>query len=68
MSVSSGLLAALRDTVGAVHVRTDPDVIEANVVDWTGRFRGATGAGRSSHSAPSQRELPPPRRKLRAGR
>ncbi len=44
MSVSSGLLAALRDTVGAVHVRTDPDVIEANVVDWTGRFRGATGA------------------------
>ena len=44
MSVSSGLLAALRDTVGAVHVRTDPDVIAANVVDWTGRFRGATAA------------------------
>ena len=44
MSVSSGLLAALRGTVGAVNVRTDPDVIAANVVDWTGRFRGATAA------------------------
>jgi FAD/FMN-containing dehydrogenase len=44
MSVSSGLLAALRDEVGSVNVRTDPDVIEASVVDWTGRFRGATDA------------------------
>ncbi len=44
MSVSSGLLAALRDAVGATHVRTDPDLVEANVVDWTGRFRGATAA------------------------
>ncbi|MDP9331927.1 MAG: FAD-binding oxidoreductase [Actinomycetota bacterium] len=44
MSVSFRLLAALRDTVGAAHVRTDPDVIEANVVDWTGRFRGASPA------------------------
>ncbi|MDQ1454703.1 MAG: hypothetical protein QOH28_323 [Actinomycetota bacterium] len=44
MSVSSGLLAALRDAVGASHVRTDPDVIEANVVDWTGRFRGVSPA------------------------
>jgi FAD/FMN-containing dehydrogenase len=44
MSVSSGLLAALRDTVGATHVRTDPDVVTANVVDWTGRFRGSTPA------------------------
>ena len=44
MSVSSGLLTALRDTVGAAHVRTDPDVVAANVVDWTGRFRGATPA------------------------
>ena len=44
MGVSSGLLAALRDEVGALNVRTDPDVIAANVVDWTGRFRGATDA------------------------
>jgi FAD/FMN-containing dehydrogenase len=49
MSVSSGLLAAdllreLRDAVGPVNVRTDPDVNAANVVDWTGRFRGATPA------------------------
>jgi FAD/FMN-containing dehydrogenase len=44
MSVSSGLLAALRDAVGPAHVRTDPDLNAANVVDWTGRFRGATDA------------------------
>lgn len=44
MSVSSDLLAALRDAVGATNLRTDPDVIAANVVDWTGRFRGTTAA------------------------
>jgi len=44
VSVSSGLLSALRDVVGATHVRTDPDVVAAQVVDWTGRFRGATPA------------------------
>jgi len=44
MNVSSDLLAALRDAVGDAHVRTDPDVITANVVDWTGRFRGASPA------------------------
>jgi FAD/FMN-containing dehydrogenase len=44
MSASPGLVAALRDEVGAVNVRTDPEIIAANVVDWTGRFRGATEA------------------------
>jgi FAD/FMN-containing dehydrogenase len=44
MSASSGLLAALRDVVGVANVRTDPDVIAANLVDWTGRFRGETDA------------------------
>ncbi|HEV7523387.1 MAG TPA: FAD-binding oxidoreductase [Acidimicrobiia bacterium] len=44
MTVSAELLAALQDAVGDPHVRTDPDVIAANVVDWTGRFRGATPA------------------------
>ena len=49
MSVSPGplgadLLRALRDAVGPVNVRTDPDVNAANVVDWTGRFRGFTDA------------------------
>ena len=44
MSASSGLLAAVRDVVGAANVRTDPDVIAANLVDWTGRFRGETDA------------------------
>ena len=44
MSVSSDLLSALREVVGGAHVRTDPDVIAANVVDWTGRFRGSTAA------------------------
>src|SRR3954471_927602 len=38
------LLSTLRAAVGAAHVRTDPDLVEANVVDWTGRFRGATPA------------------------
>jgi len=40
----SDLLAALRDIVGPTNVRTDPDVVAANVTDWTGRFRGATPA------------------------
>ncbi len=44
MSVSSDLLSALREVVGGAHVRTDPDVIAANVVDWTGRFHGSTAA------------------------
>ncbi len=44
MTVPPGLLAALRDEVGAVNVRTDPEVVAANVIDWTGRFRGATDA------------------------
>ncbi len=34
----------MRDAVGPSNVRTDPDVIVANVVDWTGRFQGATDA------------------------
>jgi FAD/FMN-containing dehydrogenase len=44
MNASSEVIAALRDAVGATHVRTDPDLVAANVVDWTGRFRGATPA------------------------
>jgi FAD/FMN-containing dehydrogenase len=38
------LLATLRDVVGAAHVVTDPSVTEGQVVDWSGRFRGATPA------------------------
>jgi FAD/FMN-containing dehydrogenase len=44
MRASPGLLAALRGEVGIAHVRTDPDVVAAHVIDWTGRFRGATPA------------------------
>ncbi len=44
MSDSSRLLESFRDAVGAEHVRTDPDVVAAQVVDWTGRFRGSTDA------------------------
>ena len=40
----SGLLAALRAAVGGRHVLTDPDVVAAYETDWTGVFRGATGA------------------------
>jgi FAD/FMN-containing dehydrogenase len=34
----------LRDIVGPAHVLTDPDVVDSYSVDWTGRFRGHTGA------------------------
>jgi FAD/FMN-containing dehydrogenase len=44
MRASPGLLAALRKAVGTTRVRTDPDVVAANVIDWTGRFRGTTPA------------------------
>ncbi|MDQ1386185.1 MAG: hypothetical protein QOG65_3564 [Actinomycetota bacterium] len=44
MGVSDDLLSALREIVGAPNVRTDPDLVTAHVVDWTGRFRGATPA------------------------
>lgn len=37
-------LAALVDAVGADHVLTDAEVTAGHVVDWTGRFRGATPA------------------------
>ena len=42
--LADDLLAALRDTVGPARVLTDPDVVASHVVDWTGRFRGATPA------------------------
>jgi FAD/FMN-containing dehydrogenase len=38
------LIAALRIAVGDAYVRTDPDLVAANVVDWTKRFVGATPA------------------------
>jgi FAD/FMN-containing dehydrogenase len=44
MSASPALLTALRGIVGDAHVRTDADVVAGHVVDWTGRFRGATPA------------------------
>jgi len=34
----------LRTIVGDAYVQTDPDVVAAHVVDFTGRFRGATPA------------------------
>jgi FAD/FMN-containing dehydrogenase len=44
MNASFDVVAALRDAIGSAHVRTDPDVVAANVVDWSGRFRGSTPA------------------------
>jgi FAD/FMN-containing dehydrogenase len=38
------LLDELRDCVGGAHVITDPDVVAAQTVDWTQRFRGSTAA------------------------
>ncbi len=47
----SPLLDALRDAVGGAHVLTDPDLVAGHVVDWTGRFRGATPRGRAAGHA-----------------
>src|SRR6266480_7557003 len=44
MTAAPELLAALRAAVGGAYVRTDPDVVAGHVVDWTGRFQGATTA------------------------
>ncbi len=41
---SERLVGELRSVVGDDHVLTDADVVAANVVDWTGRFRGSTPA------------------------
>lgn len=41
-SVSPELVRAFVDVVGRAHVLTEPDVVASYVVDWTGRFRGAT--------------------------
>jgi len=38
--MNQGLLAAMRDAVGAKSAVTDPAVLAAHEVDWTGRFRG----------------------------
>jgi len=35
-----GLLAAIRDAVGAEHCLTDPDLTAPYEIDWTGRFGG----------------------------
>jgi FAD/FMN-containing dehydrogenase len=44
MTLSPTVLAALQAQVGGEHVRTDPDVVAAQTVDWTTRFRGASPA------------------------
>lgn len=38
------VVAALEAVVGRPHVLTDPDVLASYTTDWTGRFRGTTGA------------------------
>jgi len=37
-------LDAVRETLGAAHVLTDPELVAGYDVDWTGRFRGRTPA------------------------
>jgi FAD/FMN-containing dehydrogenase len=44
MDRAAALLATLRSIVGEANVRTDPEVVAAQVVDWTGRFQGTTPA------------------------
>jgi len=40
----AGLLAELREVLGAPHLLTDPEVTASFTTDWTGRFVGATAA------------------------
>jgi len=40
----TALVDRLSAIVGAAHVSTDPDVLAAHSVDWTGRYRGIAGA------------------------
>lgn len=42
--MGSALRKLLAAIVGAGHVNTDPDVLAARSVDWTGRYRGRAGA------------------------
>jgi FAD/FMN-containing dehydrogenase len=44
MDRAAALLAPLRSIVGDENVATDRDVVATHVIDWTGRFRGATPA------------------------
>jgi len=44
VGASADLVDRLRTIVGDAYVQTDPDVVAAHVVDFTGRFRGATPA------------------------
>ncbi len=44
MTLAPTVLSALQAQVGEAHVLTDPDIVAAQTVDWTGRFRGATPA------------------------
>src|SRR4051794_5742045 len=43
-TAAGDVVAGLRTIVGAAHVVTDPDVARPYVVDWTGRFPGASPA------------------------
>lgn len=40
----STLTDRLTEIVGAAHLSTDPEVLAARSVDWTGRYRGRAGA------------------------
>ncbi len=42
-AAAPALLADLAEVVGHPHVLTDPEVVASYAVDWTGRFKGATG-------------------------
>lgn len=44
MTIPTDLMAALTTIVGAAHISTEPDVLAARSMDWTGRYRGRAGA------------------------
>lgn len=42
--MNAALMTRLAEIVGGRHVSTDPDVLAARSVDWTGRYRGSATA------------------------
>ncbi|MEZ5251951.1 MAG: hypothetical protein R2713_22925 [Ilumatobacteraceae bacterium] len=44
VAMGPGVVRELAEVVGSAHVVTDPELLAAHVVDWTGRFRGHSPA------------------------
>ena len=54
MTAASSLVAAMRAIVGDADAVDDPEVTAGYAVDWTGRWRGSTPAGRPARATSSR--------------